>query len=76
MKERGQLYDMSKDISERTNEYTQHPEIADSLTKLLQTYVADGRSTPGRPQKNDVPLDIWKTKASNAEEEELTAVGK
>lgn len=75
VKERGQLYDMSKDIGERTNEYTQHPEIVARLTKLLQKYVADGRSTPGRPQKNDVPVDISKRKASKAEEEDLTAVG-
>jgi hypothetical protein len=36
---------------------------------------ADGRGTFGRPQKNDVPVDIWKKKASKAEKEELAAVG-
>ncbi len=56
----GQLYDMSKDVGERTNEYAQHPEIVSRLTKLLEKYVADGRSTPGPAQKNDVPVDIWK----------------
>ena len=29
-----------------------HPEIVARLTKLLEKYVADGRSTPGAPQKN------------------------
>src|ERR1035441_7818850 len=53
VKEPGQLYDMSKDIGERTNEYSQHPEIVSRLTKLLQKYVAEGRSTPGPAQKND-----------------------
>jgi arylsulfatase A-like enzyme len=55
-----QLYDMSKDIGEQTNEYNQHPEIVAQLTKLLEKYVADGRSTPGAPQTNDVTVEIWK----------------
>ena len=54
----GQLYDMSKDVSERTNEYSEHPDIVSRLTKLLEKYVADGRSTHGPAQKNDVPVDI------------------
>lgn len=58
VKELGQLYDLSKDIGEQTNEYTQHPEIAKHLTKLLQKYVAEGRSTPGPVQKNDAAVDI------------------
>jgi arylsulfatase A-like enzyme len=57
-----QLYDMSKDIGERTNEYASHPEIVDHLTKLLEKYVADGRTTPGPVQHNDVPINLWKDK--------------
>lgn len=57
----GQLYDMSKDIGERTNEYKQHPEIVSRLTKLLEKYVSDGRSTPGAPQKNDAEVNILKS---------------
>lgn len=56
----GQLYDMSKDVGERVNEYARHPEIAARLTKLLEKYVAEGRSTAGPAQRNDVPVDIWK----------------
>ncbi len=63
-----QLYDMSKDISERTNEEGSHPEIVSRLTKLLEKYVADGRSTPGPVQKNDVKVDIWKKNLSNKEQ--------
>jgi arylsulfatase A-like enzyme len=59
----GQLYDMSKDVGERTNEYKQHPEIVSRLTKLLQEYVEKGRSTPGSAQKNDVAIDVWKKEA-------------
>ena len=55
---------------------TQHPnwrrklglslEQVDRLTKLLQKYVADGRSTPGAPQKNTIDPDIMRgTKAAN-----------
>ncbi len=55
-----QLYNMSRDISEQVNLQAQHPEIVSQLTKLLEKYVADGRSTPGKPQRNTVIPDIWK----------------
>jgi arylsulfatase A-like enzyme len=59
----GQLYDMSQDAGEQANKYQQHPEIVERLTKLLEKYIADGRSTPGLAQKNDAQVEIWKTKA-------------
>lgn len=55
-----QLYDMTQDIGERRNLEAEHPEIVQRLTKLLETYVAQGRSTPGPEQKNDGVIDIWK----------------
>ena len=55
-----QLYDLSKDINEQTNVQAEHPEVVERLTKLLERYVAQGRSTPGAPQQNTVPVDIWK----------------
>jgi len=58
-----QLYDMAHDDVERRNVYDKHPEIVERLTKLLEKYVAEGRSTPGAPQKNDVSVDIWKKDA-------------
>ena len=57
-----QLYNMAKDIGERSNEYNARPEIVDRLTKLLEKYVTDGRTTPGAPQPNDVPIEIRKPK--------------
>ena len=57
-----QLYDMTQDISESKNQQAEQPELVARLTKLLEKYVAAGRSTPGVPQKNAVPVDIWKTK--------------
>ena len=36
----------------------EHPEIVARLTKLLEKYVADGRSTPGAPQQNTGEVKI------------------
>lgn len=60
-----QLYDLGKDIGEQTNLQDKHPEVVTRLTTLLEKYVADGRSTPGAPQQNTVPVQIVKaTKAA------------
>lgn len=53
-----QLFDLSDDIGERNNVQAQHPDIVERLTKLLEKYVAEGRSTPGASQKNTVTPDI------------------
>ena len=55
-----QLYDLGADVGETKNVQAEHPEIVEKLTKLLEKYVAEGRSTPGVPQKNAVDVDIWK----------------
>ena len=56
-----QLYDLSNDISERQNLIGKHPEVAERLTKLLEEFVSQGRSTPGAKQSNDVKVDIRKS---------------
>lgn len=48
-----QLYNLKEDVAETTNLYSQHPEIAHDLKKLLTKYIKDGRSTPGPKQSND-----------------------
>ena len=53
-----QLYDLATDIGESKNVQAEHPEIVARLTKLLEKYVADGRSTPGAPQPNTTPVNI------------------
>jgi arylsulfatase A-like enzyme len=58
-----QLYDMSRDDTERVNVEEKHPEVVERLVRLLEKYVAEGRSTPGVPQKNDVRVDVWKQPA-------------
>jgi len=55
-----QLYDLEADPGERTNPQAERPEVVQRLTRLLEKLVADGRSTPGQRQKNDVPINIWK----------------
>jgi len=55
-----QLYDMKEDVGEEKNVAAEHPEVVKELTAILERYVAQGRSTPGKPQKNGADVDIWK----------------
>ena len=55
-----QLFDLTADIGEKTNLQDRHPEVVSRLTRRLEKYVSDGRSTPGEPQKNTTPVDVWK----------------
>jgi arylsulfatase A-like enzyme len=55
-----QLYDMHTDPGETRNLQADYPEKVQELLTLLKKQVADGRSTPGPQQENDVLVDIWK----------------
>jgi arylsulfatase A-like enzyme len=55
-----QLYDLSSDPSETKNLSDAHPEIVKRLMALLEKQVADGRTTPGAAQTNDVPVQVIK----------------
>lgn len=55
-----QLYDLSADLAEQKNVQAEHPEVVDRLTKLLEKFVTDGRSTPGAVQQNAVAIELWK----------------
>lgn len=55
-----QLYDMDTDPGEKTNVQAENPDKVKEMVALLKQLVADGRSTPGPRQENDVPVDIWK----------------
>jgi arylsulfatase A-like enzyme len=48
-----QLYNLKKDPAEKDNCYHQFPQLVEELTALLKKYIQEGRSTPGKPQKND-----------------------
>lgn len=52
-----QLYNLRADPAEQTNLQSAHPEIVQRLTRLLEQYVRDGRSTPGPPQTNTTPAN-------------------
>jgi len=51
------LYDLGQDLSERHDVAADNPEVVRRLQSLLRQYVERGRSTPGEPQSNDVPID-------------------
>ncbi len=53
-----QLYNLENDLKEANNLIEKHPEIAKRLEALLKTYVDNGRSSTGVPQKNDGAVDI------------------
>ena len=55
-----QLYDMHNDIGEKTNIEGKNAGVVTNMLNLLKQYVADGRSTPGVKQTNDVSVDLWK----------------
>ena len=55
-----QLYNMEQGVGEQKNLQAEQPEVVERLTRLLEKYVAEGRSTAGAPQTNDVPVVIRK----------------
>jgi arylsulfatase A-like enzyme len=63
-----QLYDMTGDISERRNVAAEHGDVVAELRALLQSYIDSGRSTPGAPRSNDVPVPIT-LKVANVKKE-------
>ncbi len=54
-----QLYDLSVDVGETNNVQHKYPEVVKRLTDLLQKYVDQGRSTPGRVQENEGETPIF-----------------
>ena len=54
-----QLYDLADDLGETRNLHRARPDLVAELTARMGRLVDDGRSTPGRPRRNDVPVD-WK----------------
>lgn len=61
-----QLYDLSRDISETNNLQSAHPEVVARLTRILEKYVRDCRSTPGPPRTNTSPVDFRRKPAKSA----------
>lgn len=53
-----QLYDLAADPAETKNVHAENPAVVARLRALLERYVADGRSTPGPTQSNDVAVQL------------------
>lgn len=51
-----QLYHLDDDLAETTNLYDERPAVVTEMMALLQQQIEQGRSTPGEPQENDVPV--------------------
>ena len=51
-----QLYNLDNDIGETTNLAAEKPELVAEMRALMERLIADGRSTPGIRQKNDVEV--------------------
>jgi arylsulfatase A-like enzyme len=64
-----QLYDLEKDPAETNNLASANPEVVERLTALLQSYIDNGRSTPGPAQHNDTLTPIRPKKSANADKE-------
>ena len=70
-----QLYNMDADIGEKTNVEAANTDIVVRLIKDLENCIANGRSTPGPKQTNDVEINMWKLPAPPAAIEKLLEVG-
>jgi len=53
-----ELYNLTEDLSETTNVLTNHVDVGERLAKLMQSYITNGRSTPGLPQKNQHDIQL------------------
>ena len=49
----GELFNVREDLPERHNRFADQPQLVGELKALLQKYKREGRSTPGKLQKND-----------------------
>jgi arylsulfatase A len=62
-----QLYRIAGgDLAEQKNVQAENPEVVARLTAQLEKLVAAGRSTPGAPQQNAVPVVLRKPVAAAA----------
>ena len=60
---KGQLYNLEEDPGEKNNLFLTSPDVVESLMSQLTQDVANGRSTAGAKQPNDIPTDkikLWK----------------
>jgi hypothetical protein len=51
-----QLFNLADDLGEQHDLAASEPERVQAMLAVRERLIADGRSTPGIPQKNDVPV--------------------
>jgi arylsulfatase A len=61
-----ELYNLQDDRTETRDLAAAQPEVVARMTALMQSYINNGRSTPGAVQKNDVKLELLKPSARRA----------
>jgi arylsulfatase A-like enzyme len=69
-----ELYNLTDDLSETSNVLTNHVDVSARLANLMQSYITNGRSTPGLPQKNphEIQLNAPAAKKKNVGKQALT----
>jgi arylsulfatase A-like enzyme len=71
-----QLYNLADDLGETKNLAADQPERVAEMKSLLDRLIADGRSAPGAPQKNDVEVRRYPQTASPAKKAAKAAAKK
>ncbi|MGB0775323.1 MAG: sulfatase-like hydrolase/transferase [Akkermansiaceae bacterium] len=61
-----QLFDLDADPAEKTNLAEKNPDVVKDLMTLMKASIKNGRSTPGKPQKNDTPIPPFHEKVRKA----------
>ncbi len=53
-----ELYNLRTDVGETEDVAAREPLVVERLLALMHECIDQGRSTPGQPQKNDIPLNM------------------
>ncbi len=61
-----QLFDLAADIGEKANVTAENAAVVERLTKLMEKFVVEGRSTPGPAQKNAVAVNFHRGERMDA----------
>ena len=67
-----ELFNLSSDIGETTNQIASHADICKSLEGMMLHYIQTGRSTPGQPQRVEFDLSslVEKKKGTRRKEQQ------
>jgi arylsulfatase A-like enzyme len=62
---RRELFHLQNDLSETRNQLAENVAEATKLSDLMQTYINNGRSTPGTPQENEAAITLEDSKQAS-----------